>query len=279
MAYVVTEQQQSRSMSYDGGRITASRTFKVYATSPDSIDSPSDLRSLFGTATTPDAMPARGSLFPDETGVWAKSYQVEHEPGTDVWSVTWSYSNAEVTSSSAQPGEPGFVEWTLDIQATFADTWRENPNYPTDGTVAANPDQQAVTGGNAIDIEGVPLSRLKYTSELVVNETIQNVSGVPSIITAARAARGKRNSATWEGFAKGTVLYTGAKISRSGVSLYTVSHRFVEDSEYHLVQFPERDSTGKIPTSPNNGRNRATKILWRQPFPLFYDFTTISPNW
>jgi hypothetical protein len=99
------------------------------------------------------------------------------------------------------------------------------------------------------------------------------------MIANMRAARGKRNSAAWEGFATGTVLYTGGQIRRAGVSLFTVTHRFIEDSEFHLIQVPERDGSGKIPTSEINGARRARKVYWRQPFVSTADFTLISSNW
>jgi hypothetical protein len=283
------EQSASRTWSYDAGKVSASRTFKVYDdTATSSLVSPYRVRQWFGiavggsvgglTSAGPDALPAKGDLFPDESGVWAKSYTITREPLTDIWVVVWNYANAQVTSVSAQPGEVGYVEWTLDIAAAFADTYISNPTYPTNGD-PANAATTQITGGTQIDLEGVPLSRLKYTSELVINETIQNVSGLPTIIANMRTARGRRNNASWEGFARGTVVYTGGQIRRAGVSLFTVTHRFIEDSEYHLIQTPERDGSGRIPTSEINGGKRARKVFWRQPFPNTADFTAISTNW
>jgi hypothetical protein len=283
------EQMASRAWSYDAGKVSTSRVFKVYDnTVPSSLQTPADVRAWFGIAvggnvsglvsSGPDALPVKGELFPDETGVWAKSYAIAREPNTDIWTVTWNYSNAQVSAASLQPAEVGYVEWTLDIAAAFADTYISAPTYPSNGTLT-NPANTQITGGTQIDLEGVPLSRLKYTSELVINETIQQVSGLPSMIANMRAARGKRNSALWEGFSIGTVLYTGGQIRRAGVSLFTVTHRFIEDSEYHLVQVPERDGSGKIPCAELNGARRARKVFWRQPFPSTADFANISTNW
>lgn len=286
----VIEQTESRTWSYDSGRVSASRTFKVYEVTDGLgvLQTVFDVREMFGVASGatspvsswlnsgPDALPVKGELFPEETGVWARSYQVNRDPNSYTWTVVWNYQNAQVTSSSAQPGEPGYVEWTLDLQAQFQDTWIDSPTIPQFGTVIAS---SQVTGGTQIDIEGVPLSRLRYTSELVINETIQQVTGVPSIIGTMRAAQGKRNSATWEGFPQGVALYTGGSIRRVGVSLYQVSHRIVADSELHLIQVPDRDTAQRIPTKEINGAQRAAKVYWRQPFPQFTDFTAISPNW
>lgn len=279
MAIVCIENTASRNFQYDSGKVNATRVYKVYDDAAvDTLTTPAAVRALFGTATTPNAMPAKGDLFVGETTVYARSYNIQREANTNIWNVTWTYSNALVGVSTAQPGEVGFVEWTLDIQAQFADTYIEQiPSYPTNGTVSSASLQ--ITNGTQIDIYGTPLSRLKYTSELVINETIQNSSGVPSIIAQMFAARGRRNNATWEGFARGTVLYTGGQIRRAGVSLYTVTHRFIQDSEYHLLQVPERDQTGQIPTADINGGKRARKVFWRQPFPAEYNFASISPNW
>ena len=279
MAVKVFETTASRNFSYDSGKVNATRIYKVYDDAAvDTLTNPATVRALFGTATTPDAMPAKGDLFVGESTVYAKSYNIQREPSTNIWTVTWTYSNALVGVATAQPGEAGFVEWTLDIQAQFVDTYIEQiPAFPTNGDLATAVVQ--ITNGTQIDIYGTPLSRLKYTSELVINETIQNSSGVPTIIATMRAARGKRNNASWEGFARGTVLYTGGQIRRAGVSLYTVTHRFIEDSEYHLIQVPERDQTGQIPTADINGAKRARKVFWRQPFPASTNFASISPNW
>lgn len=286
----VIEQTESRNWSYDSGKVTASRVFRVYdkAGGLGVLQTVFDVREMFGVAAAatspvsswlndgPDALPIKGQLFPEETGVWARSYAVQREGNTYVWLVTWNYSNAQVTSSSAQPGEPGYVEWSLDLQANFVDTFIENPVIPTDGTVLPN---IQVSGGNQIDIEGVPLSRLRYTSELVINETVQQVSGVPSIIGNMLNAQGKRNNATWEGYVKGRAVYCGGQIRRVGVSLYQVTHRIVADSEFHLIQVPDRDTAGRVPTKEINGASRASKVFFRQPFPGFTDFSAISPNW
>lgn len=285
----VSEQHDSRGWSYDGGKVTTKRTFNMYATGTAVLNSPFTVRQWFGIAVAgtvgsetqggPDALPSQGELFPAESGVWARSYEITRLSESDVWQVVWTYGNAQVSPSTAQPGEVGFVEWTLDIQAGFTETYVTAPSFPSNGTVGATPALQLVTGGVHIDIEGVPLSRLRYTSEIVINETIQSTSGVPAQIATARLGRGKRNNGTWETIVKGKALYVGAQIRRTGVSLYQITHRIVEDDEYHLVQVPERDATGKIPTIDYSGVNRARNVYFRQPFPDFVDFASLSANW
>ena len=283
-SFVCIEQSASRSYNYDTGRVNASRVFKIYDSAgrgdafTASIDEPADVRALFGSGTSPDAVPQKGDLFPGELAIYARSYAIAREPNTDIWTVTWTYSNSQVTTG-AQPGEVGYVEWTIDVAASFVETWIAAPTYPTNGSIGTNPADALVVGGNQIDIEGAPVSRLKYTSEITISETISNYSGVPTIVANMRGFRGKRNSADWEGFSAGKVLYTGGSIRRTGLSTFVASHRLVEDSEYHLIQYPARDSTSKIPTKPINGANRAREVYWRQPFPDTGDFTTISGAW
>jgi len=288
------ELAESRGWQYDGGRVSATRTFKVWENTatlgnPSELTSPAKVRAYFNVSTGtsvgaytfqgPDKIPERGQAFPDDSSVYAQSYTITRETNTDIWVVVWTYRNAQVTSAGAQPGEPGFVEYTLDIGASFAETWIVSPTYPTNGQIGTTLSAQKITGGTQIDLEGVPLSRLKYTTEIQINETIQNVSGVPSIVANMRAARGTRNNASWEGIATGKALYTGGQIRRVGVSKYQVSHRIIEDSEFHLVQVPERDATGKVPTAEINGANRARNVYWRQPFPTLSSFASISTNW
>lgn len=284
MATVVIEQSASRQYNYESGRVTATRVFRVYDDSNKTgapiaaLDSPYDVKQLFGTATGPDAMPQKGDLFPEETAVYARSFSIQREEGTDSWIVTWTYSTTG-GGTGAQPGEAGYVEWTLDIQSTFADTWIIPTTYPTNGNPGATLSDQKINGGTQLDLEGEPFSRLKYTTEIQISETITNSSGLPAIAGNMRAFRGVRNNASWEGAAAGKVLYTGGTIRRTGIETYVATHRLVEDSEYHLIQYPGRDSSGKVPTSPINGANRAKDIYWRQPFPTLGDFTTISGNW
>lgn len=290
----VVELAESRNWSYQAGRVNATRTYKVWADDgalgvSSVLTSPKTVRDWFGISVAgtvggntqggPDELPERGDTFPDDASVYAQSYTIAREAGTDVWIVVWTYANAAVTSSGEQPGEPGFVEYTLDIGASFVETWIVDPAYPTNGTPGSTLALQKITGGTQIDLEGVPLSRLKYTTEIQINETIQNVSGVPAIVANMRAARGRRNSASWEGIATGRALYTGGSIRRVNVSKYVVSHRIIEDSEFHLVQVPERDATGKIPTADINGAQRARNVYWRQPFPNLTNFASISGNW
>ena len=273
----VLEQSNSRSMSYDTGRTSASRTFKCYdANTPSTLITPADVRALFGNTYSGDKMPAKGDTFPSDASIYAKSYAITREPNTDIWNVTWSYGN-NVVGTGAQPGEVGYVEWTIDVSASFIDKFIQSPTLPTDGNLTGV--QGAVTGGTQMDIEGTPVSMLKYTTEITISETISNTSGLPSIVSAMRSARGCRNKTLWEGFAPGSVVYAGGSIRRTGVATFVANHKMTEDSEYHLIQYPFRDSTGKIPTKVVDGANRANVVLWRQPFPSTIDFTTISTAW
>jgi hypothetical protein len=281
---VVREHIESRTYSYEAGKVTASRTFKVFDTTLSGLKTPADVRAVFGSAGDGVGfaggetwLPEVDELFPGETELYAQSYSLARDAGTEVWTVVWTYRNAE--SGSSQPNEPGYVEYTLDVSAGFVDTYFVNPQYPRDGTLSANDGSNQITGGAQIDIEGTPISSLRLTTDINISETVASTGGMPAVYTQARAARGKRNSATWEGLAKGRVVYLGCTVRRIGVSLYSVQHRLQEASDFHLIQYPERDSTGRIPTSPINGKDRASKVLWRQPFPDFYDFTLISSNW
>lgn len=284
----IMEQLGSRVYSYEGGKVKATRVFRVWdsANSEQGLLTPSDVRALFGSShygpvgvpTDYNTLPALGDLFPDETAIYAHSYSMQRDAGTDQWLVTFNYQNAEVTTGS-QPNEAGYVEWSLDVQAAFVDQFVQNPRYPNDGTISTNEANNVINGGTQIDVEGVPLSLLRLTTEISISETVESTGGPPAVYLNSRSARGKRNSASWYGLDKGRVVYMGCNTRRIGVNLYSVQHRLQEATDYHLIQYADRDSTGKIMTALKNGRDRAKTVLWRQPFPSFYDFDSISANW
>ena len=293
---VIREQAGSRTMSYDAGRITASRTFHVWddnntTFSATGLQSPADIVALFGTSSTGVALPAppddiwdgnylpnMGDLFPDEADVYAQSYSMNREAGTDHWIVVWTYKNVEVTNSP-QPNEAGYVEWTLDINAGFVELFFQGPRYPTAGILSSLEGNNKITTGTQIDVEGVPLSTLRLTTDINISETVESTGGLPAVYANARAARGKRNLTTWYGIEKGKAVYIGCTVRRIGINLYSVQHRIQEATDFHLVQYPFRDSSGRIPTDPINGANRARAVYWRQPFPDFIEFGDISANW
>lgn len=290
--YIIREQLGSRSYQYEGGRVTASRVFKVWdsANALAGLLNASDVRALFGSASTgvslpigdvwdEQYLPSMGDLFPEETGVYAYSYSLQREAGGDHWLVTWSYKNSIISPSQPQPNEPNYVEWTIDISAGFAEQWIENPRYPTNGTISTTDGQNIITGGQQRDIEGAPVSVLRLTTDINISETVESIGGLPAIYTSARAARGKRNSSAWQGISKGQALYLGASVRRIGVNLYQITHRIQEAADFHLLQYPRKDNTGNIATEVKNGEKRAKQVLWRQPFPDFYDFDSISSNW
>lgn len=280
-ANVVKESIDSREYSYSAGKVTATRTFKVYS-SLGGITTPASIRSLFGTATTPDAMPTTGDLFPSETDVKAKQYSIKKDAESNVWTVVWTYSNGSIDPTDLQPMEPGYVEWTLDVNATFADTYGDKPVYPRYGTVIGVEDDNEIPiaeGGRQIDLEGVPVSALRLTTDISISETVESYGGPPTVYANARVARGSRNVAVWYGIAIGKALYLGCNCKRIGINLYSVTHKVQEATDFHLIQFPERDSVGRIPTVIKTGKKRARKVFWKQPFPTFADFDAISPNW
>lgn len=278
---VIREHIDSREYSYNAGKVTATRTFKVYS-SLGGITTPATIRSLFGTATLPDAMPDIGELFPSETDIKATSYSIKKDAESSVWTVVWNYSNSEIDPGDKQPSEPGYVEWTLDVNASFADTYVDKPVYPRYGTISAIEDANEIglaEGGKQVDLEGVPVSALRLTTDISISETVESYGGPPAVYAASRVARGSRNGTLWYGIAIGKALYMGCNCKRIGINLYSVTHRIQEATDFHLIQYPERDSVGRVPTALKNGKKRARRVFWKQPFPTFADFDAISPNW
>lgn len=277
-ANVVQEHIDSREYTYSSGKASASRTFKVYS-SLGGITTPAAIKSLFGTGTAPDPLPNIGDLFPSETVIRAKSYTIKKDEGSNVWTVVFQYTTGDITSTDFQPQEPGYVEWTLDVAASFADTFVIGATYPKSGTTDGVEEKNRIATGQQVDIEGVPVSALRMTTDINISEVVESYGGPPTVYTASRAARGRRNSASWYGIEKGKALYLGMTCKRIGVNLYSCSHKIQEATDFHLVQYAARDSVGRIPTATKTGKQRAEAVYWKQPFKDFFDFSSISSNW
>lgn len=280
MATVFKEQEASRTYSYDAGKVTATRVFKVWDDAGFKVlDEPADVIATWNTSVGGETMPQVGSTFPGSATVFARSFSISREQGTDVWVVTWTYQNISISPTDKQPQEPGYVQWNLDIGAGFVDAFFENPSYPTNGDTSATESSNQITTGTQRDIMGEPISVMRYTSTITITEVFESAGGLPAAYATARAARGKRNSDAWQGIEVGKAVYKGVQAQRIGVNLWQLVHNIEEASDFHLIQYPERDTSGRIPTEQISGRQRAKRVYWRQPFPQKTSFAAISTQW
>lgn len=267
MAKVVNERKDSRRYSKTNGRISAARTFRVYDDSTP-ITNPSEIEALMGSS-----MPEVGDEFPGVIGVFAIGYSITHiDQTTGMWDVEFTYENTEPGSS--QPEEVGYVEVTIDVGAEFRDMWRAQPGLRT--FPLGKPDLLDILG-TSIDSAGEPVSVLVRMSTLVITETVAT-KDIPAVLARSRAARGRRNSAVFQGAEAGKVLYLGATINRVALDKFSVQHKFNEDEYFHMLQKPSRDQNYEVYKVLKNGQYRAQQVLFVQPFPKLYDFNALSEN-
>lgn len=276
MTVVVKELQESRQIISDDGHEMGLRSFAIYDDGTGSpIITPEMLGPLYGTSTTPDALPATAFPFPGYPQLLANKGAIGRAPGhKDLWIVTFEYHGAPT------------LEWSHDYTSETIDVWRLNPGlvFPNNGNLGSN--ITVSTGGTSQDMAGEPIS---FAVSKQTFEVIEYMFFGGLLVSPTRAISDKtqiygsfvnrRNSQLFFGCSPGTLVYLGAKARRIGLFRVSVTHTFVWDVWFHLRQIPLRDVGGDvIPADPSNSNWTAKTVYWRQPFPDVADFRDLSPN-
>ena len=271
MSQEVIEKLESRSIQSSGGRGTGTRSFFA-----SGYSDPANVFKTFGTTVGSTEVPGKGSSYPSFPGLLAKDFTITPVGGqSDIFEIVWNY---EMTSTEflAAPDEPfpdvlpnevNYVELSSEIRTEFQLAWRSGPNTPPQG----EPDPDEDIGGTPVDAGGNPTSIMRRRQELVLTETVTSVDfGQISTFTFAR------NQRKFLGADIGRVLYRGASVRRTGVSVFTIAHSFVDDEFFHLEQQPLIDQNGIAVDEGSDGH--ADEVYFIQPFPLLLDLNNISPN-
>lgn len=276
-----TIRELSRSVQSQGGRGSGVRVFRVHdnGSGANTISDMQDVFQLMGNTGLGDEgvnyLPDKGNAFPDFAGLRVTDFTLSAVDGhADLWEVAFTYeqysdgmNSAPSSALSTLPNEIGYVEEAANIRAEFVNEWRRLPIAPDDGT----PTDREDIRGIPIDLAGNPISVARNRMDLTLTETV----AVPAFATY-RGLRFTRNSAEFKGVAVGKLLYLGAQVRRTGISVYQVQHTFAEDDYYHLVQQPVVDQDGD-PVLGDSGENAKT-VYWIQPFPTLKDHGTLSSN-
>tara|TARA_Y100000004_G_C8907750_1_gene409511 strand:+ start:422 stop:1282 length:861 start_codon:yes stop_codon:yes gene_type:complete len=274
---------ESRKFNSSGGRGQASRTFVA-----SGYANPKALLASFGqqviTGST-EVAPLKGDSHSDFPGLIAKDFTATPTPGhTDLWQVEWTYEQITTSYLTAPaqpieelPNEVAYVELSSEIRAEFVLEYRKDPDLPSRGIpeeVTEDGEQQdpeVDIAGAPIAPGGNPTSTIRRIQELTLTETVQ---GEPNFGKFG-AFRFARNSAPFLGARPGRVLYRGASVRRTGVEVYQVSHTFIDDENFHLVQQPLVDQDGR----PLLDEDRFPRLVYFvQPFEQMLDLNGISDN-
>ena len=224
-------------MSVGDGSIDATRSFFFdgYA------DELTVIRSGFGSTVTgvgggTVVVPRLRDRHPLFQQLYAYKYDLTKESGgTDQWRATFSYRRyapLDRTDSNGLTLGPETVDFS-DVSArctgSFTDVYRANVSIPHDGEPSGGD-----IGGDPVDAGGVPTSVMRTQYELTVNVTKNGDS-----LTGFSESVGKRCTNDVVGLDGAATLYMGAAIQRIGTNLFSVSHTFLYDSQYHLIQAPD----------------------------------------
>ena len=279
----VIEQLESRKVSSSGGRLTGSRSFMF-----DGYANPRLVTNTFGKTVGSTAVPTVGEAHPDYPGLVARDFTITPVAGhLDLYSVEWTYEQVTASFLAAPtfpvetlPNEVDYVELSSEIRAEFAPTFRidvggnltipaqGNPGEPDFGN---DDDPDNDIAGKSVDAAGNPTSTIRRIQELTLTEVVNE----PAFEVYQRF-RFTRNSTTFQGAAPGHVLYRGCSVRRTGLNVYTVSHQFVFDENFHLQQQPRVDQDGR-PILNEEGTH-AAQVYYIQPFPTQKDHNEISRN-
>tara|TARA_Y100001938_G_scaffold146649_1_gene225966 strand:+ start:209 stop:1024 length:816 start_codon:yes stop_codon:yes gene_type:complete len=267
----IIEKLESRAIQSSGGRGTGSRKFFA-----SGYSNPKQILETFGSSVGTLKVPDKGQPYPDLPGLIAKDFSITPVQGqSDVYEIDWQYemmsveflAPPEIEPPSTLPNEVDYVEFSMEIRTEFQLAWRSNPNSPSLG----EPDPDDDIGGTPIDAGGNPTSIMRRRQELVVTETVNSVD-----FATISNFTFKRNNATFLGTGKGSTLYRGASVRRTGVQVFIIAHSFVHDQFFHMEQQPLIDQNGVAVDKNNDGH--ADEVYFVQPFPDLADFNALSRN-
>ena len=291
----VRELTSSRNISFNEGQPTGIREFHChpYATELDVID-------LTINGSLPQKMEAWPSsiqeVFPvpgSELRVF--DYSIRRDPNvTQAWIVTVTYRqrSADATVDSGYrltPNLPGSATIRLDHMAKYEDAWRQWASTQEIESNARLLDENQVPryapfsaesdiGGRKIDAAGYPTSVLRHTTKLTIDQIgSDRPSFEPNII-------GTRNSTTFLGYGKGTIVFVGASAVELPNGFFNISYNFELDWFFHLKQIPKRQANGYVvldlPANADDvtATGQAKFVSYHQPYPRVAEFRTISPN-
>lgn len=201
----------------------------------------------------------------DTVDCYLKSRSVTVVEGSNakVWEGEANYSDESPESSASS-----FIAKDLSTVAVGTDFWRcvdtvSNINNPLDTDI----------GGAPCDSFGDPITVFVPQQEM----TITNIRG-DNNGSAVLSATGKRNSGVYNGAGAGYLVFSGATARRISTSKYEVTYKMTFDPFGHCRQVALADSGG-IKIGAESGSPpvcNASHVVWRQPFPSLYDFTSIG---
>ena len=264
-----------------------SRATEQFATDEGSRDQSTDTRTrMFWVADVANAsealsasgLPTFGSVHPTAPGLFMVAQSVQpSDQVAGLYHVDCEYRGVQGSEQAEVPEDKvGLVTAQASATAVFDDAWRTMPGLviPAAGNVANN--NTTDIGGVRCDISGEPVSFLRRQVTIILSE---NVTVASFSLAPLMPFVGRRNSVIFQGFAAGSILYTGPRVVREfSTKVVRLEHEFIADEYYHLRQYPYRTAAGVIQLALFGTLLQAEAVFWRQPHPDTADMGQLSTN-
>ena len=250
MSTVVSEVAGSRSINKDAhGKLTGDRTWIVYD---------SDGLALTGEdviATT--GIPRAGQSHPDFSDMFASSWRLSlSQDRPHAWNVTWQYSST-IWEGGEESLPDGVTGYNMSVGVSILDVWRSGPSMPAS---ISTPSATTDISGTHVSEGGLPISLASPIATINIRQRVTGLfTGGAYVNNVAR-----RNSGWWQGFAPGSLLFTGLNVNHTRDDINEIDYTLAWDAWYHLRQVPERDGSGNPVIDA--GANPELEVYWKQPF-------------
>lgn len=236
-------------------------------------------------ALTADGLPVLGEVHPTIINVKAVAFTGISQMGINLWKVTWLYEGLI--------GQ-GQLQLNVDQRTILIDEWRterfgapkgEELIIPALGIINPSNRYEDISGFH-VDVRGAPTTVPRIRQVCNITEFLDTGGLAPQLPRWVVWAGliGTRNDALFPAVPQGppappgTVVYGGASSRQYRGDIIAVTHTFIIDLLFHLVQIIDRDQRGwpLLELDPATQRVTARDVFWRQPFPLLTNFHLIS---
>ena len=143
----------------------------------------------------------------------------------------------------------------------LVDGYVAEASVPTNGAQGGD-DGYLITNGTIVHQGGEPVTVPVPTTDITLSKT---QFGEYFDLNDVQLKAGKRNDASFYGFASGSVIFKGMSVQRQAYDMWDVSYNFVWDAWKHMRQIPERDRNGDLVWS--DAATPVLNIYYKQPFP------------
>jgi len=266
---------------------TLERTWKLFWTPSSGSDPyPGDAAIRTNLPVRPQARLEAGVYGTDATLKRYICRDVTVEPLREApysWTVRARYTTEVFPWAATDTWGAEYVKQTRVVGARTVSMFVQGATFPTNGDVTWPP-TAAISTGNKVDLNGNPrqynVAQQQITLEFMRDRTASTTTADdPNWTNVLTTYINKRNSATFLGWATGSVLCTGITATLDS-EVWRISSTFLFDDWYHLTQvaLPRNDGLPHLAlgaTVVGIQRLQSQSVIWFQQFPDKADFNNL----